>query len=97
LPPPVPVVHTPTPSPISPRRYSVSFEAEQTELVEGECTDLEWRVEGPVQVWLDDEPVDPAGSKEVCPEEDTSYTLETQIAGTTEIRRTIIEILVEPD
>jgi hypothetical protein len=80
---------------IPPRRYNVSFEAEQTELEEGDCTELIWEVEGQVTVLLNGEKVETAGKKEVCPERDTDYTLTTQIAGSSEIQRKIVRIAVK--
>lgn len=86
----------PTPT-IGPLRYSISFEAEDTTLDKGDCTDLVWRVDGPVQVALEGESVALTGRKKVCPEKNTSYELTTQIVGNPQIDRRSIDIQVEED
>lgn len=88
---------SPTATPLVQRQYSVSFEAEDTSLVEGECTDIIWRVEGAVNIELDGDSVGQSGREKVCPDEDSSYRLTFQIAGSTEIGSREVEILVESD
>ena len=51
------------------------FVAHRTELQPGECTGLEWQVEGGFQVNLNDQQVDFGGLVEVCPAETTEYWL----------------------
>jgi hypothetical protein len=96
-PPPATLPSSPTATLISSRQYSVFFEAVETELVKGDCTDLEWRIQGQVQVWLNNQPVNLSGTREVGPERDTDYVLTTQVAGSPELRRQIIKIFVEEE
>ena len=81
--PPAPVVATATPEPgvtrpVS-RQYSISFEARQTRIEEGDCTILQWRVDGALTITLDGKRVSRVDEKEVCPEKDTSYLLRAQL------------------
>lgn len=96
-PPPPTLTSSPTATPILSRQYSVFFEAVATELVEGDCTDLEWRVQGQAQVWLNNQPVNTSGTREVCPERDTDYILTTQLAGSPELRRYTVRISVNEE
>jgi hypothetical protein len=93
-PPTLAVTPPPTPTLVPGRQYNVRFEAEDTELEEDECTNLEWRVEGQATVWLNGDEVDTSGTKKVCPSRDTDYVLTIQIAGSAELRREIIRISV---
>lgn len=97
LPPPPPPTNTPvlpTPTP-PPREYSISFWAEEPNLVQGECTDLEWDVIGATAVMLDGRSVDPSGDREVCPDEDASYQLTVQLPDNAQLEQRIVEISVE--
>lgn len=99
-PPPVPTVAgepSPTATRLIQRQYSVSFEAEDPSLTEGECTDIIWRIEGAVNIQLDGDPVGQSGREKVCPDEDSSYRLTFQIAGSTEVESREVEISVESD
>ena len=98
--PPPPVVQpistatvNPTPT-IGSRQYSVSFDTTDSTITEGDCTDLEWRVQGSVVVKLEGETVDLTGQREVCPGRDTSYTLTTQLQGSPQIDRHTVTIRV---
>jgi len=95
IPPTVAVTPSPTPTLIPARQYTVFFEAEETTLEEGDCTHLEWRVEGQVTVQLNGEKVDASDSREICPSRNTDYTLTTQVAGSAEIQRRVVRITVE--
>jgi hypothetical protein len=79
---------TVTPSP-APRGYSVSFEAEETKIVKGECTNLRWKVEGASAVDLDGESVAASGKEKVCPKFDTSYRLTVRLPDSTQFHRTV--------
>jgi hypothetical protein len=87
-----PIPPTPT---YPPRRYKVSFEADETDLTEGECTDLRWEVVGAVAVTLDGRSVEPEGEKEVCPDEDTEYELTVQFPDQARLEDETITINVE--
>jgi hypothetical protein len=78
-----------------PRRYSVSFEADDTTLTSGDCTNLRWRVEGASTILLDDRTVEPEGKKEVCPDESTEYKLTLQFPDQARLEDRTIEITVE--
>lgn len=87
---------TPTQTRPAQRLYSVSFEADNTSLRSGDCTDLKWQVQGSVTLQLDGTSVQPTGRKKVCPETDTTYTLTFQVVDSTEIERRQVRIEVEP-
>jgi hypothetical protein len=96
---PVPPTDTPIPpSPtFPPRRYKISFEADQTTLTKGECTNLNWDVVGAIAVTLDGDGVEPQGEEEVCPDEDTEYTLTVQFPDQVRLEDRTVEIRVEPE
>ncbi|GIK40523.1 MAG: hypothetical protein BroJett011_43560 [Chloroflexota bacterium] len=98
-PPATPVPPTDTPIPATPtyppRRYKVSFEAGETTITKGECTDLKWDVVGAVAVTLDGRNVEPEGEKEVCPDKDTEYKLTVQFPDQARLENETIEINVE--
>jgi hypothetical protein len=93
------VAGEPSPTATQPvqRQYSVSFEAEDPSLASGECTDLVWRAEGVENLQLDRSSVEQTGRKKVCPDEDSSYRLTFQIAGSAEVGSREVEISVESD
>lgn len=101
LPPtPIPVpTDTPTvrPSTPVPRQYSISFEAEDSTIAEGDCTDLEWQVSGASGVQLDGQDVSPSGSKEVCPDQDATYQLTVQFPDRAQFEIRTVEITVEEE
>jgi hypothetical protein len=98
LPVPIPTAGpTPTQTRTPQRIYSVSFEADNTSLTLGDCTDIKWQVQGALTLQLDGDPVEPTGRKKVCPETDTTYTLTFQVADSVEIERRQIRITVEED
>jgi len=84
----------PTSTPI-PRQFSVSFEADEPTIEKGECTDLEWEVQGASDIRLDGRPVGPSGDREVCPTRETTYRLSYQLPGSAAIQSTTITIKVE--
>ena len=100
MPTPTPVVlptntavpFTPTSIPL---QYDIYFEADETTITQGDCTDLEWRVVGAAAVWLDGQSVSPAGQKEVCPSRDTSYELTVELPGSAQLRTSTVNIRVE--
>ena len=75
---PVPPTSTPPPpSPTSPPRTTiVSFAANPSQIQEGQCTTLSWRVEGnPSAIYFDGEGATSPDSRNRCPGETTTYTL----------------------
>lgn len=95
--PPAPT-STPTsgPSPtLIPRQYSVSFEADEETIEEGDCTDLRWEVQGASSITLDGRPVEPSGRKEVCPRQNTAYRLTIQLPNSAALETKTVEIKVE--
>ncbi len=96
--PPLPVptfTSEPTATRIPPREYSVFFEPQDDNISDGDCTILEWRVDGPVFVWLDDRPVNRSGSEEICPERDTTYVLRVQVEGNAQINTHLTQVSVD--
>jgi len=78
-----------------PRFYTISFEADDTTLSRGRCTTLRWQVSGPVTLWVEDQPVEKSGLRRICPRNDTTYTLEYRVAGSTQRQRETITIDVQ--
>lgn len=54
---------------------TTSFWADQTQLQQGNCTNLNWNVQHADSISLDGSGVGASGSKQVCPSQTTSYTL----------------------
>jgi hypothetical protein len=94
LPPTITPPGGPTPT-VGPRQYSISFEAEDTRIEQGECTELEWRVQGALVVRLDGDRVSPRGNEEVCPDKDTTYELTIQLPDSPAIQGRSVTIIVE--
>ena len=72
-------VPTPTgaPSgPSGPNQPTISFIADRTEIMMGECDNLIWDVQNAREVRWQDEPYAPEALFTVCPPETTTYTLE---------------------
>ncbi len=63
-------VRTPTPG-----RVAISFSASKTSIVVGQCVTLRWNVSNARTVKFDDLGVAGVGSREECPEVNTTYTL----------------------
>ena len=58
----------------------IEFEAERANLAPGECTMLSWAVEGGgFGAFLNGEPVERAGEREICLEEPMGYVLEVDM------------------
>jgi len=91
---PEPTVVIPTRAPsATPGR--LAFEADDDTLVAGECTDLIWIADDARSVELEGKDVDWQGSKEVCPEETKTYTLEV-VLNTGKETKLKVEIEVFP-
>lgn len=89
-----PIAPTPT---FPPRRYKVSFEAEDSTIIKGECTNLKWEVVGAIAVTLDEDSIEPEGKKEVCPDKTTEYKLAVQFPDQARIERQTVKITVEQE
>lgn len=96
---PVPATNTPIPPTptFPPRRYKVSFEADETTITKGDCTNLRWEVVGAVAVTLDGRDVEPEDKKEVCPDKDTEYKLTVQFPDQARLDNKTVEITVEEE
>ena len=70
------------------------FLAHRTDIRSGECTILEWGVQGATEVTLNEERVDQGGIREVCPPETTSYRL-TARAGEQVLEREVTVNVVQ--
>jgi hypothetical protein len=81
LPGPVAPTVTPAGEPTRPtsRQYTIFFEARQTRIDAGECTLLQWRVDGALNVTLNGKRVSRADQEEVCPSKDTAYVLRAEL------------------
>ena len=90
---------TPTviPPTAPPRQYSISFEADESTIIKGKCTDLEWRVVGVTSVKLDGRVVSASGFKEVCPRQDTDYELTIQLPDNAQLQTRTVRIIVEEE
>ncbi len=76
----VPPTFTPTTPPPAPS--IVSFQADPSSLVVGQCATLSWGVEGElIGVWLDGEGVGQYDARDKCPGSTTTYTLVARSAG----------------
>lgn len=54
---------------------SISFWADQPQIQQGDCTDLNWNVQHADSISLDGKAVSASGSQQVCPSQSTTYTL----------------------
>lgn len=85
----------PTATLVPGRQYTITFEADETAITNGECTDLRWNIQGAiVRVQLGNEFVTQSGEREVCPKRDTTYTLSTQLQGSAQVDRHTLTITV---
>ncbi|MFN8473759.1 MAG: hypothetical protein U0822_16335 [Anaerolineae bacterium] len=75
VPPPVPPPTT-APAPGATPEASINFWADSQTVTKGECTTVHWDVQYIDRVYFEGDGVTGQGSKEVCPEQATTYTLE---------------------
>jgi hypothetical protein len=59
----------------APEAVVINFWADQTQLQQGHCTNLNWNVQNADSISLDNSDVGASGSQQVCPSQTTSYTL----------------------
>jgi hypothetical protein len=74
---------------------SIMFTADRTEVQPGECTTLQWNVEGGFGVYFDGQPVEHSGETQVCPEETIPYRLGVDTGETMEEREIVIVVAGE--
>jgi len=74
--------------------HIVYFRSLHPELPRGECTGLEWRVEGGFAVELDGRPVEPAGGMDICPQETTTYWLRVDAGDRLLEEQVIVHVFV---
>jgi hypothetical protein len=75
----------------------VSFKADDTSLVQGECTTLRWDVENATAVLLDGGGVPGHGTEKVCPESTTTYNLHVEAPGGNVDQSVTIKVSTPPD
>ncbi len=72
----------------------IEFWADDFAVVRGSCTTLRWRVENIDSVFLDGQGVPGQGTRQVCPQSDTSYTLEVRLRnGSIEQRQVVVRVV----
>ncbi len=70
----------------------ITFTAELAQIAPGECTTLKWQVSKGFAVFLEDEQVQPQGSKQVCPEESRPYFLRVDLGDRMEERQVTVTV-----
>jgi hypothetical protein len=72
----------------------IEFEAREDRIERGECTYLEWEVQGAegYPVFLDGELVRASGSESVCPGETTTYALVVGVPGDSYEERVVVQV-----
>jgi len=83
------VTVTPTASPTATSTEGIVFTVDKDHIKAGKCTTLRVSVEGVSAAWLEGEPVvGGQAEREVCPCEDTTYTLEVTLTSGEQAKRT---------
>jgi hypothetical protein len=85
---------SPTDTPGPTNTPEISFRADATELTAGSCTTLRWDVENVQEVYLDGQPQQGHGSKQVCPA--TSETHELRVVSGGGENRYQVSLTVAP-
>ena len=93
---PAPPAVTPTPAPARPR--IVSFTASPDSVRAGDCSTLAWSTAGASGAAIDSGigSVDASGSRRVCPDRTTRYTLTASAAGESETASATVEVMAAP-
>jgi hypothetical protein len=102
---PIPPTDTPVPPTDTPVRptdtpwppVQVDFRADDTSLVQGECTTLRWDVEYATAVFLNGGGVPGHGTQEVCPDSTTTYNLRVEAPSGNVDRSVTINVSAPPD
>lgn len=74
----------------------MNFNVDDDSITAGECTHLRWDVKFAETVTLNDSPVGSLDARQVCPEQDTSYTLRAVSAGGEENETILIKVSSPP-
>lgn len=74
----------------------VNFNVDDDSISAGECTHLRWDVKFADLVTLNDSPVNSLDARQVCPEQNTSYTLRAVSAGGEESETILIKVSSPP-
>ena len=84
-----------TPTPTNTPTPDVSFRADATELITGSCTTLRWDVENVQEVYLEGQPQQGHGSRQVCPAQMQTYELRV-VNAAGEFRHQVTVNVVQP-
>lgn len=87
-------VPSPTPTALPP--LGITFFADQTNLVLGQCTIIHWQVSNASQVLLDNAPVAASGSTQDCPRKTTTHSLRVVTLDNQTVERTVAITVVAP-
>jgi len=84
--------------PIPGAEPEIEFRAREEVIARGECTHLEWEVQGAEDypVFLDGEQVGASGTESVCPEETTMYELVVGAPGGSHEERVVVQVQSGP-
>lgn len=77
-------------APVSEAR--VEFAAQPTTIAPGDCTTLYWQVENARAVFLEDQPVEPQGSQQVCLKRSRTFTLLAMSAAGEQVHQVTVEV-----
>ncbi len=94
---PLPPTNTPTPTNTSWPPAQVDFRADDTSLVQGECTTIYWDVEYATAVFLNGGGVVGHGTQQVCPADTTTYDLHVKAPGSNVDRSITVEVSAPSD
>lgn len=92
-----PVPSTPTRTPTLVPPATANLRADKTALVRGECTTLRWEVQNATAVYLDGQGVAGTGTRQVCPQQNTPYTLHVEAVRGNLDRTVTINVSAPPD
>lgn len=105
-PPPATMTPTPTPQPSPTPTFTpapsatstaapahIEFWADRTEIAAGQCLNLGWRVAGVQAVFLDSQGVIGEEVRQVCPTQDTTYTLRAITSQGEEVRQIRVHVV----
>jgi hypothetical protein len=94
---PIPPTDTPVPTDTPWPPAEVDFQADDTSLVQGECTTLRWDVEYATAVFLNGGGVPGHGTQQVCPASTTTYDLHVEAPSGNVDRSVTINVSAPPD
>lgn len=97
---PLPPTNTPLPTETptaTPSPLKIEFDISPTEIELGDCVNIEWKVEGVKEIYLQDRPIVGSGNVEDCPRETTTYELRVVKADDTEETEEITVIVTDDD